>query len=97
MNRFMDKIISGFVIVFLAASPLVIAETIIVPVNQQSDQSIDVPAKGKSMQQVENDFGVPLEKSAAVGEPPITKWHYDSFTVYFESDIVIHTVLHRTK
>jgi hypothetical protein len=29
-----------------------------------------------------------------VGDPPITRWVYDRFTVYFENDRVIHSVVH---
>lgn len=53
------------------------------------------PRSGLSMAQVENQFGAPGEKMAAVGEPPITRWVYDHYTVYFEYDHVIHSVLHR--
>lgn len=85
----------GFV--FLTLSTTSFAEVLSVPVGEQSAQSVETPARGKSMQQVENEFGAPLEKSATIGTPPITKWRYDNFTVYFETDIVIHSVIHLTK
>jgi hypothetical protein len=46
-----------------------------------------------TMETVQNRFGQALETYAAVGEPPITKWVYKDFTVYFESEFVIHAVV----
>jgi len=50
------------------------------------------PQRGLSTQQVEEQFGPPREKLAPVGDPPITRWSYDKFTVYFEHQYVIHSV-----
>jgi hypothetical protein len=30
-----------------------------------------------------------------VGDPPITRWDYDGWSVYFEYDLVLFTVLHK--
>ena len=30
---------------------------------------------------------------AAVGNPPITRWEYPSFVVFFENNIVLHSVV----
>ncbi|VAW97029.1 hypothetical protein MNBD_GAMMA21-816 [hydrothermal vent metagenome] len=54
--------------------------------------SITLPGKGMSKDSVEERFGSPAEKIEAVGEPPISRWLYGSFTVYFEYDHVIHAV-----
>jgi len=51
------------------------------------------PARGLSMAQVEARFGAPAERYAAVGQPPITRWVYPSFVVYFEHQTVVHAVL----
>lgn len=51
-----------------------------------------LPTRGTSMAQVEARFGVPAEKYAAVGQPPITRWVYPSFVVYFEYSHVVHAV-----
>ncbi len=58
-------------------------------------QQIEVPTKGLSMNQVTQRFGEPLIKNTAIGEPPITKWKYDSFTVYFERSWVISSVINK--
>lgn len=54
----------------------------------------DMPGRGASMAQVEKRFGQPREKLPPVGEPPITRWVYGDYTVYFEHQYVIHSVTH---
>lgn len=56
------------------------------------DGAADTPAAGSTMEQVEKKFGKPGNVLPAVGDPPITRWVYDGFTVYFEHDRVIHSV-----
>jgi hypothetical protein len=51
------------------------------------------PSGGMTMNAVEAKFGAPQQRQAAVGEPPISRWDYQGFTVYFERDRVIHTVV----
>jgi hypothetical protein len=50
------------------------------------------PARGLTMTQVERQFGVPADRLSAIGQPPITRWVYPSFVVYFEHNVVIHAV-----
>lgn len=61
----------------------------------QPAQHMDLPVRGMNMQQVEARFGTPLEKIAAVGKPPISRWVYPDYTVYFEHQYVLHVVLKR--
>ena len=51
------------------------------------------PARGMTMSQVTAKFGAPVSKVPAVGNPPISRWEYPSFIVYFEHDHVIHSVV----
>jgi len=53
------------------------------------------PARGESKMRVEQRFGPPSQTVAAVGEPPISRWEYPGFIVYFEFDHVIHAVPRR--
>lgn len=46
-----------------------------------------------NMENVEHIFGTPLEKQEAVGKPPITRWVYPDYVVYFEYNLVLHTVM----
>jgi len=57
--------------------------------------SVIVPGNGMSMDQVTQRFGEPAERVGAIGDPPITRWVYESYTVYFEHDLVLHSVIHR--
>lgn len=43
--------------------------------------------------QVRREFGTPKRVYAAVGKPPITRWDYAAFRVYFEYDLVLHAVV----
>ena len=45
--------------------------------------------------QVEEKFGPPLQKLPEVGDPPIIRWIYPTYTVYFEYQHVIDVVVHR--
>ncbi len=51
-----------------------------------------MPRNGITMQEVEMQAGAPKSKSAPVGQPPITRWDYDGYSVYFENNRVLHTV-----
>lgn len=53
------------------------------------------PTRGMSMARVEQTYGAPVNRRAAVGEPPISRWEYAGFTVYFEHRYVIHSVASR--
>lgn len=53
------------------------------------------PTQGMSMQTVEQRFGQPEQKISAVGEPPISRWIYPDFVVFFEHNLVIHSVVPR--
>ncbi len=56
------------------------------------ESSVQRPPRGASMQTVEARFGAPAEKHATVGNPPITRWDYPGFAVFFEGSLVIHAV-----
>lgn len=56
----------------------------------------DRPSRGSTMANVQGRFGEPSSRHSAVGSPPITRWDYPQFSVYFEHDRVLHTVLIRS-
>lgn len=58
-------------------------------------QDFAIPKRGITMNQVTSQFGEPKIKHPTVGEPPITKWQYEKFSVYFEGKWVINTVVHK--
>ncbi|MDH3613906.1 MAG: hypothetical protein OEU90_13685 [Gammaproteobacteria bacterium] len=53
------------------------------------------PTRGMTAASVESKFGAPQSKDAAVGDPPISRWEYTNFVVFFEYDRVIHAVVKR--
>ncbi|MFK8030526.1 MAG: hypothetical protein AB8G18_09825 [Gammaproteobacteria bacterium] len=58
----------------------------------QTSSSTAGPSRGMTMAQVEERHGAPTIRRAPVGNPPITRWEYESFIVYFEYRHVIHSV-----
>jgi hypothetical protein len=77
------------------------ADTLLLDGIDLDRQSADArPKPGMSMTAVESAYGTPAERHAAVGgavvqQPPITRWDYASFSVYFEHDRVIHAVVRK--
>ncbi len=81
------------VAVLLSAGGTAVAETLVVDDQVQlRDSSVDRPHRGATMAAVEKVFGVPAQKHATIGQPPITRWDYPHFSVFFEKDRVIHAV-----
>ncbi len=54
----------------------------------------DLPDNGLTMERVKQRYGEPRERHAAVGDPPITRWVYDDYSVFFEYNLVIESVVH---
>jgi len=63
------------------------------PVN--GPEGIPRPERGATMKDVRQRFGEPLRELPWVGDPPISRWVYQDFTVYFENEYVIDSVVHR--
>ncbi len=55
------------------------------------------PVRGMSMQEVIQQQGEPETRKGAVGSPPISRWIYKDFSVYFEDGTVIHSVKNQKK
>ncbi len=83
-----------FLCCLLAIPAAGISETLIIDaVKLEKMKNIPQPQRGESMAAVKQEFGDPLQIHAAVGNPPITRWDYKQFAVYFEYDHVITTVI----
>lgn len=76
-------------------APIASADVLAMPEATPASTAVgtEVPARGMTMDRVEQMFGTPREKIPAVGEPPISRWVYGSFTVYFEHQYVLHSVV----
>jgi hypothetical protein len=70
------------------------AETLKIPLGQQG-KALDIPTPKIHMSKSEviRQFGEPVTKTEPVGTPPISTWDYEQFTVYFEYEHVIHSVV----
>ena len=71
----------------------VCADVLIIEEVRQSDR-MELPKNGLDKATVEARFGTPVERASAVGDPPISSWKYDTYSVYFEYDLVLFSVLH---
>jgi hypothetical protein len=82
-----------------ALTSAAVAETIVVNDQVQvRDSQLERPKRGATMDQVEKQFGAPANRHPAVGgssqqQPPITRWDYTGFSVFFEHDRVIDSVV----
>ena len=70
------------------------ADTLQIPLGEQGAMSAPLPQRGESQRAVLERFGLADEEHPAVGQPPITRWDYREFSVYFEYDHVINSVRH---
>jgi hypothetical protein len=59
----------------------------------QSAPAVETPRNGLTMEQVRQQFGEPASEIPAIGEPPISRWEYTGFSVFFENDLVLHSVI----
>jgi hypothetical protein len=60
----------------------------------QSAPAVNTPRNGITMAQVRQQYGNPVSEHPAVGDPPITRWDYNGYSVFFEYDLVLHSVVH---
>jgi len=85
-------LIAAFVAV--AAAGAACAETVVIDDHVTvRESSVARPARGSTMTTVERKFGAPLNRHPTVGAPPITRWDYAGFSVFFERDRVIDAVV----
>jgi len=60
----------------------------------KQSQTIAVPNRGLTMDEVRASFGEPSNIKGPVGQPPITVWEYPDYNVYLEQQYVIDSVVH---
>ncbi len=78
----------------LAQTGIAQADVLLIEEVRQSER-MNLPVNGGNKDQVRAGFGDPVQEHAAVGDPPITLWTYADWSVYFEYDLVLFTVLHK--
>jgi hypothetical protein len=87
----MTRIVLAFMLTF--AFQAAVADVLLIEEVRQADR-MELPKNGQSKADVEAKFGKPAQMLPAVGDPPISSWKYDKYSVYFEYDLVLFTVLH---
>lgn len=99
----MKRIATGLFVatLALAAAPLLFpapahADTLKMKVKQE--QGMNLPVRGMTMAQVKAKYGEPVKVLPTRGgsskyQPPIHRWEYAKYIVYFEYKHVIHSVL----
>ena len=82
-----------FTALLMMASSLAFADVLMLDQVRQAAR-MDLPANGDSKSNVESRFGAPSRRHQPVGDPPISRWDYETYSVYFEYELVLFTVLH---
>jgi hypothetical protein len=86
----------AFSLVMLLAGPAG-ADTLTMDTPQSARMT--TPRRGMTMDAVRASFGNPVKEYPAVPtnegplHPPITRWDYDGYSVFFENNIVLHSVV----
>ena len=78
-------------LLFLSPLPLA-AQAPVIPGDQLDQAPYIRPVNGMTMKQVLRWYGEPVRRHDPVGRPPITRWDYPGYSVYFEYDQVITSV-----
>jgi hypothetical protein len=78
----------GLIVPSLASAALIVDDGKV----QVAPSTVTQPARGMLMKAVEKQFGAPATRHPTVGKPPITRWDYPNFSVFFEGERVIDTV-----
>lgn len=79
-------------------SPALWADVVQMPAPGATAVAVDKPSKGTTMAAVVRQYGAPSQKHKPVGggsrhQPPITRWDYPGFSVFFEHDHVVDAVI----
>lgn len=93
----MTRMVLALVLLALAvlAQPQPLSADVLLIEEVRQAERMNLPGNGIDKNDVQSRFGEPVKKHTAVGDPPITRWDYDRWSVYFEYDLVLYTVLHQ--
>jgi hypothetical protein len=85
-------------IVAIPATPSRADELVMPPASEAPSHPLVLPHRGQSQATVLREFGEPAQRHAAVGggsakRPPITRWDYDGWSVFFERTTVVDVVV----
>ncbi|MDJ0806307.1 MAG: hypothetical protein QNJ78_05680 [Gammaproteobacteria bacterium] len=82
----------------IIASSTTLADVLLIDTIHQaplnSSEGIPRPTRGMTMDQVKRDYGDPSMTHPWIGDPPITRWDYADYSVFFEYRHVLTSVVH---
>jgi hypothetical protein len=84
-------------LVVLLAQPVLADVLLMDAINEEpvnSAEGLPRPTRGMTMNQVKQRFGDPVTAHPWVGDPPITRWDYNNYSVFFEHQYVLTSVVH---
>lgn len=89
---------AAILILTAAFSPPLLADVVELPTVNAVPPGQELPAKGMPMNEVRQRYGKPLHAHPPVGggsrqQPPITRWDYPGFALFFEYDHVVDAVI----
>lgn len=90
------SIVRGFLFglsALVLASLPVTADVLLIDGKPVVVEKSEQPTRGMHERTVVSRFGEPETRHPAVGEPPISRWDYNGYSVFFEGPFVIHTVV----
>lgn len=78
--------------------PAAADELVMPPAHEMPPHPVVLPHRGESQSTVLKEFGEPDQRHAAVGggtpkHPPITRWDYAGYSVFFERTTVVDVVI----
>lgn len=88
-----------FATALLLVSSITVADVLLLdaiteaPVN--STEGVPRPSRGMTMDHVKGQFGEPPATHSRIGNPPITRWDYPDYSVFFEYQHVLTSVVHQ--
>ena len=93
------SLVLAFATAAFAAGSMAHAEVLLMDRVKQ-ERGMNAPARGMSMAQVEARYGAPTSKLDPRGgdtqlHPTINRWVYPDYTVYFERERVINSVMNK--
>jgi hypothetical protein len=96
MHKVFRLIARAGVVACAALAPVAHSEVLTVP--EEPVARADLPSRGMNQTAVTRQFGEPLQRHAPVGggspqHPPITRWDYDGWSVFYENNVVIDVVV----
>ena len=83
--------IAGMAAMMLLAAPL--QADVLVMQGIADAEARDLPDNGLTQSQVEQQWGTPETRHPAVGQPPIVRWDYADYSVYFDRGRVLASVM----